>query len=141
MGFSDTGHNKASYWSRSYELGRTSITIFNSFGQVLTHIDKTLSDLSDLSLISVSSIVNKTKWPSLPNKRLNSKSEISIINATLFWLNPWGIQLFQKTTLSVEKQKVFKPRLQGNVGCFKSVFCWQTITQLNWSMIFIRHSY
>ena len=35
-----------------------------------------------------------------------------------------AIQLFQKT-LSEEKQKVFKPRPQGNVGCFKSVFCWQ----------------
>ena len=50
------------------------------------------------------------------------------------------IQLFQKT-LSGEKQKVFKPRLQGNVGCFKSVFCWQTITPLNWSLIFIHHLY
>ena len=50
------------------------------------------------------------------------------------------IQLFQKT-LSGEKQKVFKPRPQGNVGCFKSVFCWQTITPLNWSLIFIRHLY
>ena len=51
-----------------------------------------------------------------------------------------AIQLFQKT-LSEEKQKVFKPRPQGNVGCFKSVFCWQTITPLNWSLIFIRHLY
>ena len=25
--------------------------------------------------------------------------------------------------------------------CFKSVFCWQTITPLNWSLIFIRHLY
>ena len=33
-----------------------------------------------------------------------------------------AIQLFQKT-LSEEKQKVLKPRPQGNVGCFKSVFC------------------
>ena len=50
----------------------------------------------------------------------------------------WHIQLFQKT-LSEEKQKIFKPRPQGNKGCFKSVFCWQTITPLNWSLIFIRH--
>ena len=44
------------------------------------------------------------------------------------------IQLFQKT-LSGEKQKVFTPRPQGNGGCFKSFFCWQTITPLNWSLI------
>ena len=50
------------------------------------------------------------------------------------------IQLFQKK-LSEEKQKVFKPRLQGNVGCFKSAFCWQTNTPLNCSLIFIRHLY
>ena len=40
-----------------------------------------------------------------------------------------------------EKEKVFKPRPQGNVGCFKSVFCCQTITPLNCSLIFIRHLY
>ena len=50
------------------------------------------------------------------------------------------IQLFQKT-LSGEKQKVFKPRPQGHVGCFESVFCWPTITPLIWSLIFIRHLY
>ena len=58
------------------------------------------------------------------------------------------IQLFQKT-LSEEKQKVFKPRPQGNVGCFKSVFCWQTITPLNepklvadfYSTFILNHTY
>ena len=52
------GQNKASYWSRSYELGWTSFTIFRFFGQVLTHINKMLIKLViDLSLISVGSIV------------------------------------------------------------------------------------
>ena len=46
-----------------------------------------------------------------------------------------SIQLFQKT-LSEEKHKVFKPSLQGNVGCFKFI-----VTPLNWSLIFIRHLY
>ena len=44
--------------TQANELGRTSITIFNSFGQVLTHIDKMLTKLiGNLSLISVSSII------------------------------------------------------------------------------------
>ena len=46
-----------------------------------------------------------------------------------------------KKKLSEEKQKVFKPRPQGNVACFKSAFCWQTNTPLNWSLIFIHHLY
>ena len=53
-------------------------------------------------------------------------------------INGSYIQLFQKTS---EEKPVFKPRPQGNVGCFKSVVCWQTITSLNWSLIFVRHLY
>ena len=58
FGFSNIGHNKDSYWSRSCELSRTSSAIFNSFGQVLTHIDKMLIKLiSDLSFVGVGSVV------------------------------------------------------------------------------------
>ena len=52
----------------------------------------------------------------------------------------FNIQQLQKKKAE-EKEKVFKPRPQGNVGCFKSVFCCQTITPLNCSLIFIRHLY
>ena len=86
-------------------------------------------------------LVLVVKWRHHENGILTREKGRLFTNASLKRLvRSYGldIQLFQKT-LSGEKQKVFKPRPQGNVGCFKSVFCWQTITPLNWSLIFIRH--
>ena len=86
-------------------------------------------------------LVLVVKWRHHENGILTREKGRLFTNASLKRLvRSYGldIQLSQKT-LSEEKQKVFKPRPQGNVGCFKSVFCWQTITPLNWSLIFIRH--